>query len=203
MRSVKAAAGCAIGSLLLSGCGQSASNPPSGTSPGETVPALSSVGQPTHISASPRPSRPTPPTDTTRLPASPPPPSSTAQPIVISYSVGEHPHFDRVVFVFLGGHPRWRARYVTQVVVDASGAPVPLEGQAFLSVTFEGAAAHRAQGPTDAMRPLSPHLAVLRDMKPTGDFEGYVSYGLGLSRQTAYQFFVLTRPDRVVLDLIR
>jgi hypothetical protein len=122
------------------------------------------------------------------------------QPVFASYRVEEHPKFDRIVFVFRGGHPSWRARYVKHMTMDASGAPVSFEGHALLLLTFIGvdATGRNARG-----RPLTPNDAVLRQVKPAGDFEGYLSFGLGLSHRTGYRFSVLRHPDGVVLDLIR
>jgi hypothetical protein len=46
-------------------------------------------------------------------------------------------------------------------------------------------------------------MAVLRQLKPAGVFEGYFTFGLGLSYRTTYRFWVLHNPDRLVLDLNR
>jgi hypothetical protein len=137
-----------------------------------------------------------------RTAATPVPIAETADqhPIFASYRVQEYSRFDRIVFVFRGGHPPWRARYVGHVTMDGSGAPLSLEGHAFLLLTFIGV---DATGRNAHERPLAPHDALLRQVKPAGDFEGYLSFGLGLSHRTAYRFSVLRDPDRVLLDLTR
>jgi hypothetical protein len=122
-------------------------------------------------------------------------------PRLVSYRVGEHARFDRVVFVFSGGLPGWRARYVKRVRQDATGFPVRLEGKAFLHITLMGldwSVKHTPAEPT-----LTPRMAVLRQLKPAGVFEGYFSFGLGLSYRATYRFFVLRNPVRLVLDLDR
>jgi hypothetical protein len=124
--------------------------------------------------------------------------------IAQTYRVGGHRTFDRVVFAFTGGVPGWQnsAGYVRQVRADASGLPIALEGSAFLEIVFSPARAYGATcHPTAAERTAAPHLPVLLQIKPAGDFEGYVSYGLGLARKTSYHLFALKRPDRVVLDI--
>jgi hypothetical protein len=123
------------------------------------------------------------------------------QPRLISYAAGEHARFDRVVFLFSAGLPSRRAQYVSSVSQDASGKPVPLQGRAFLLVTLMNVNWTPPNVPTEPT--LTSHLAVLRQLKPAGVFEGYYSFGLGLSRRVAYRFFVLHHPDRLVLDLYR
>jgi hypothetical protein len=123
--------------------------------------------------------------------------------IARSYRVSEMRGVDRVVFSFRGGPPGWHAEYVRAEHADASGFPVPLEGHAFLNITFSPAHASEpgSSRPTAAERTATPRLAILRQVKPAGDFEGYVSFGLGLSRHARYHLFALHNPDRIVLDL--
>lgn len=101
-------------------------------------------------------------------------------------------------------YPGWQnsAGYVPQVHADGSGLPIALEGGALLQIMFFPARAYGATcHPTAAERTATPHLPVLRQIKPAGDFEGYVSYGIGLARKTSYHLFALKQPDRVVLDI--
>lgn len=127
-------------------------------------------------------------------------PSAAAMPSLVSYRVSQHPGYDRLVFAFSGGFPSWKARYVRSVTMDASGAPVRLEGRAFLLVTLMGLDWTNHVPPEPVM---TPRLAVLRQLKPAGVFEGYFSFGLGLAYRTSYEFTVLRRPDRLTLDLAR
>jgi len=41
---------------------------------------------------------------------------------------------------------------------------------------------------------------VLLESQQVEDFEGYVQWGLGLSRSACYRAFVLQSPDRLVID---
>jgi LPXTG-motif cell wall-anchored protein len=52
--------------------------------------------------------------------------------------------------------------------------------------------------PQGRQRPLFPEL---RELAGSGDFEGHVSFGLGLKAKTGYRAFVLTNPDRLVVDV--
>ena len=109
-----------------------------------------------------------------------------------------HAGYDRVVFQFGGGIPGYHAEYVTQVVHDASGKLVPLAGRAFLHLVFQPATAYQSyQGPAT----LRPDLPTLLQVSAAGDFEGHLSFGLGLSERAGFTIFTLTDPSRVVLDL--
>jgi len=102
------------------------------------------------------------------------------------------------VFQFGGGIPGYHAEYVTQVVHDASGKLVPLAGRAFLHLVFQPATAYQSyQGPAT----LRPDLPTLLQVSAAGDFEGHLSFGLGLSERAGFTIFTLTDPSRVVLDL--
>lgn len=126
---------------------------------------------------------------------------AVAIPRLRAYRVGEHQQYDRIVWQFSGGLPGWNAQYVRRVTADGSGAPVRLIGRAFLKITLTGL----AWGVHDVPREptLTPRFAVLRQLKPAGVFEGYFTFGLGLSRKASTHLFTLRHPDRLVLDLRR
>jgi hypothetical protein len=48
---------------------------------------------------------------------------------------------------------------------------------------------------------LTPRYPQLLAVKPAGDFEGYLSFGLGLAAKGPYHVSTLTGPDRVVIDV--
>ena len=48
---------------------------------------------------------------------------------------------------------------------------------------------------------LTPRCSNLRQVKKAGDFEGVVSYGLGLRRRTGFRVFRLSAPTRIVIDV--
>jgi hypothetical protein len=126
---------------------------------------------------------------------------AAAVPRLRSYRVGEHPHYDRVVWQFTGGTPSPHAWWVRTVRADGSGFPVHLEGRAFLQLTLTGVNWVPPNVPPEPT--LTPRFAVLRQMKPAGVFEGVFTFGLGLSRRVHYRFSTLRHPDRLVLDLRR
>jgi hypothetical protein len=128
-------------------------------------------------------------------------PATTSQTAVLEHvRIGRHPTFDRVVFEFRAGTPAWSAKYVPQVIHDGSGLPVRLPGSAFIQVVFRHARIDRASaGPAPIVR--TPRLPTLLQLKESGDFEGVVSFGLGLRRKVGFRGFKMTAPGRVVVDV--
>jgi hypothetical protein len=113
-------------------------------------------------------------------------------------SVGRHATYDRVVFGFTGGIPGYSVSYVSSVISDPKGDVVPLPGRAFARIVFHPASAYPTyQGPTV----ISPMFPTLLQIKRAGDFEGYLSFGLGLSSRAGFNVLTLTGPDRVVVDV--
>jgi hypothetical protein len=115
----------------------------------------------------------------------------TAPPLrtLVGVYAGNHPEgpYQRMSFYFSGGYPSYQVSYVPSVVRDARGDPVSLPGNAFLQVVFTDAQAHTESGASSvtASPPASIGYQNLMGYVPAGDFEGHVTYGLGL----------LTRPD--------
>ena len=192
-------AGLVIIAAALAGCG---SSHPAGTSgaAGSPAPASSSA---------------TPQTADTLSPASQQAGGQAGQPAVsracqqpgtylTTVRTGQHAGYDRVVFQFSGGLPAVTAERVKAVYADANGAKIPLPGRSYLHVVFRGASgycpqpAHRTWTGPSALTPDYPQLLAV---KAAGDFEGYLSFGLGLAAQGPYHVSSLTGPDRVVIDI--
>ncbi|GAA3990442.1 hypothetical protein GCM10022247_06500 [Allokutzneria multivorans] len=145
--------------------------------------------------------------------AAPSSPSTVAAPegaaVLSSVRVGSHPGHDRIVFEFNGTPPTYDHSFVDRVTQDGSGAPVPLQGKAFLQLTLHGATTDNSFQVTDPARALrydgprrlTPALAVVQEVAQAGDFEADLSFGIGLNRRTPPRVSVLTGPTRVILDL--
>ncbi len=129
--------------------------------------------------------------------------SSNAEGYLTAIRVAEHPAYDRVVFEFPGGVPGYTVSYVAGVTADASGQPVPLPGRAYLRIVFHPASQVRQDGTRAYAGPstLAPLLPALLQVSNAGDFEGYLSFGVGLSGRTGFHAFTLTGPNRVVIDI--
>jgi hypothetical protein len=123
------------------------------------------------------------------------------QPRLLAVSVGHHDTFDRVVFSFSSRHPGYRVRYVPAVTADPSGKPVTLEGSAFIRVAMSSVASGPAGAPPAPQGTITPDFPMLRQVKGAGDFEGTVSFGLGLASTSGFRVFTLSGPDRLVVDV--
>jgi len=117
--------------------------------------------------------------------------------------MGEHNGHDRVVFEFSGGRPAVTADRVPTVYADPKGTPVALAGQSNLRVVFRGASGvcgqplHRTWTGPSVLTPYYPELLVVC---AAGDFEGYLSFGIGLAARGSCHVSTLASPDRVVID---
>ena len=105
---------------------------------------------------------------------------SARQPEISRLSVECHRTYDRLVIRSRGGTPNTDVRYVARIHEDASGRLIPLLGTARLQVMLQIARAHTLAGRPLLPAVLTPRCPSLRQVKLAGDFEGYVSLGLGL-----------------------
>ncbi len=139
---------------------------------------------------------------------SPAPASACATPgsYLTSIRTGQQASADRVVFQFAGKLPSYTVTPVPQVVGDGSGKPVTIAGKSFLKVTFRGASAVcPATGHATYPGPsaTTPNYAQLLGLAAAGDFEGYLTWGIGLAAKGGYHAYALTAPYRVVIDISR
>jgi hypothetical protein len=128
-------------------------------------------------------------------------PGSGGQAELFGVSTGCHPTFDRFVIRARFGTPRYDVRYVNRIVEDGSGRPVALLGTKRIRVVIRNARGHTQGGTNLLPRVRTPLCPNLRQVKTAGDFEGIVSFGLGLRRKTGFRVFRLTGPTRIVIDV--
>lgn len=122
-------------------------------------------------------------------------------PEILSVEAEHFDTFDRVVLRFSGPVPGYNIRYVPEVTADPSDEPVPLQGSAFMIVTVHSIASAQVEAPPAPQDRLQPGFPQLRELAGAGDFEGYVSYGLGLSSASGFRVSTMTDPYRLVVDL--
>jgi hypothetical protein len=111
--------------------------------------------------------------------------------------------FDRVVFEFKDGEvPGYRIEYVPSVT-DTAGTVHKLFGKAFLRVDMNPAWAHSNEtgAPSLSEREKRVNLSTIIEFKQVEDFEGVVSYALGLSRKKPFRVTEMSNPARLVIDL--
>jgi hypothetical protein len=130
--------------------------------------------------------------------------SSGENPILRDVRSGKQPAADRLVFEFdTGGLPAWKVEYVDRPVRDCgSGEAVPVAGDAWLQIRFAGAQAHTEQGASTSgprRRPLAQTVA--QELVRTCDFEGEVTWVVGVARPNPYKILALSGPSRLVIDI--
>ncbi len=116
-------------------------------------------------------------------------------------SAGCHPTFDRFVIRARFATPGYDVRYVRRIVADPSGRPVSLLGSGRMRAQFNLAAGHDNHGTNLLTGTLTPRCPNLLQVKKTGDFEGTVTFALGVKRVTGFRVFRLTNPTRVAIDV--
>jgi hypothetical protein len=126
---------------------------------------------------------------------------SRPAPELVSVQTVEREGYDRVQFTFRGAPPGYQVRYVPEVT-DQGGRRLPLRGEAFMAVAFEPARGHDLSGrPTFPDGTLTPGYPALRQVRFAGDFEGRVSFGLGVAGRGGFRVSELRDPTRVVIDV--
>ncbi|EPX59987.1 hypothetical protein D187_002073 [Cystobacter fuscus DSM 2262] len=112
--------------------------------------------------------------------------------------------FDRVVFQFDGETlPGYRVEYLDGPAIRCgSGDPTEVAGQGRLQVSLQPAQAHDENGQvTIASRERTAALPVLQELEQTCDFEGEVTWVLGVKQPQAYRVLELHAPTRIVVDV--
>ncbi len=126
-------------------------------------------------------------------------------PTLVGVRTGRHPRFDRVVFDLEDSQTGYLSvRYVPRIVSDGSGQHVPMRGRAYLEVVFD-ATAHDDSGQRTFPQPrrLSLNYRTLQQVAFVSDFEGRVTFGLGLRERVGFRVFELRKPHRIVVDVAR
>jgi hypothetical protein len=111
-------------------------------------------------------------------------------PELVQIKVGAHPAasgeraYNRISFTFTNAFPSYRIEFASDLVSDGSGKVIPLGGQGVLKIVFTGAQAHTADGTKSSVisQPAaSIGLRRMTDYAQAGDFEGTLSYGIGIT----------------------
>ena len=187
------------GLIGLVGCGSTSAGSPGAAQSSAPATAAPSATSPAPPAAAPKPT-----VAPTGKPSGPAQVCAQAGTYLTAVRTGEHSGSDRVVFQFSGRLPGYTVGRVQAVDSDPKGAPVPLAGQSYLRVVFHGTSAicpqpvHRTYtGPAV----LTPYFPQLLTVSAAGDFEGVLSFGIGLAARGGYHVFTLTSPNRLVIDV--
>ncbi|MDI1447346.1 hypothetical protein [Polyangium sp. 6x1] len=121
-----------------------------------------------------------------------------------SVRAGRHAGFDRTVFEFSGrALPGYRVEYIDKPVRRCgTGDPVTVAGDGWLRVRMSPARAHNEAG-LSTLSPVEqrPKLPVLLELTPTCDFEGELTWVLGVGSPNRYRVLELRDPPRIVIDV--
>ena len=126
-------------------------------------------------------------------------------PMLVAIRTGSHDGYDRVVLEFRNDLPSWRVGYVDEVTSE-SGATVPLAGAASLFVDVEPAWAHDQNTPAyeptyTGPRSRTVDYPTLRQVRWVDEFEGHLTFGIGLQRQVGFRVVELRGPPRLAIDV--
>jgi hypothetical protein len=110
-------------------------------------------------------------------------------PRLIAIAAGSHPAqrgeraYDRMSFTFTTTFPGYQFSFTKALVADPSGKPVKLAGNGVLKVTFRLAQAHSASGRSSVavQPPAQLGLNRMTSWAQAGDFEGVVTFGIGVT----------------------
>jgi hypothetical protein len=123
---------------------------------------------------------------------------------------GRHDCYDRIVFDINGpAEAGYHVSYVPLVTADGSGAPVKVDGRAFLQVIVHAwDFSHPQFGHRPGRKPWkvgdtlakSPSWKALREVKYAGAHEGQTTFAVGVSARTG--FLVTTWREDAVMHVI-
>jgi hypothetical protein len=118
---------------------------------------------------------------------------------------GPQEHFDRVVFEFDADTiPGYRVEPIAKPTHCGSGLPAQVAGQSWLQVRFHPAQAHNEEGgSTVGTLQKRTGLRVVQEIQEVCDFEGEVTWIIGLAARRGYRVLELGNPPRVVVDVTR
>jgi hypothetical protein len=202
MRPVRLVAACLLAAVAATGC-TDGSGEPSAT-PSSTA-ATTTPGGPTDTTGPGTATTAAPRWTTATKAGTNNPKVPEDMPMLTAIRTGSHDGYDRVVLQFRNDLPSWRVGYVDQVPSE-SGATVPLEGAASLFVQVDPAWAHDLDTPPYAAtyagpRTLTPRYPMLRQVRLVDEFEGHLTFGVGLQRRAGFRVLELRGPPRLAIDV--
>ena len=200
--------------ILAPACSDDGDDPAlAGDTPAATAPASPTAAAtglaPQATATTPPPAADTaishPPGGTNPVSVAPVPAPPTGASILTDVRVGAHPElggWDRIVFEFEETLLPGQIRYVALIVHCGSGEPVNLKGGAILAVTFTAAQAHNEAGNVtiDATELDGPGFAII-ESRQICDFEGQVTWAIGVISPQSFTVVTLINPARVVIDV--
>jgi hypothetical protein len=185
-------------SVILSACGLSGALP-------STTPVAGTTSTPPQRASAPRitpppVSPPLPPANVAAFKCADASGGSTGTANLTGLRVAEQIGFDRLVLQFDNRVPSYTVKRQAKPIFKggASGQAITLSGAAGVLVQIHSASASGTYtGQTDITH---SEFQVLVETKIVEDFEGYLSWGVGLSKPACMRAFTLSNPARLVID---
>jgi hypothetical protein len=125
-------------------------------------------------------------------------------PYLTSIRLANNGSFDRLVFEFVGGVPRFEVKYQARAraLEMESGDHAKLNGVAFLTVNMQGLPFPEDGRYTDVAAPkLKSALPVVTGMVEIEWFEAVRVYTVGLKAKKTFRVTTLENPHRIVIDI--
>jgi hypothetical protein len=134
-------------------------------------------------------------------------PATTTRAYLKDVRVAAHDGYDRVVFELEDAVPGYRVEPTERPVTeDASGRPIEVVGSTLVLVRMENAATARITGEKvtpvyKGPKRVQAKGGIVQEVVDTGDFEGIVSWVVGLDAAPAgVKVSTLTSPFRLIVD---
>jgi hypothetical protein len=135
-------------------------------------------------------------------PSSSPPSQEVAR--MASLDVTKDGNVDVLRFAFGNATPGYRVEYVDAVTTDGEGAPVSVDGAAILKVVLRMASTY-----SDTAKPVTaipansrpPNAAHVREIRRIGDFEGTLSWAIGVDSKAAVHVQSSDEPHAVTIRI--
>lgn len=121
---------------------------------------------------------------------------------LVDVRVDEHLGYDRAVFEFADCLPGYRVEYVGEAVQCGSGISEEVAGEALLQMNATPAMAHDEAGMTTIpFVELAPGLTAILELDSICDFEGYVTWVMGLSAEADFRVQAVSEPFQLIVDV--
>jgi hypothetical protein len=134
------------------------------------------------------------------------PPQTGPKAFLTAVRADAHSGYDRVVFEFDGPPPGYDAAYLTGPLQnDDTGAPIPVGGSSVLKLKMASAASADVgvtmrETYTGPKRFKPTGTAAVVELVQVSDFEGSLTWAVGLGREAPFKVQTLSSPSRVVVD---
>ncbi len=133
-------------------------------------------------------------------------PQSGPKAFLTAVRADTHPGYDRLVLEFEGPAPGYNAKYLTGPLQnDDTGAHIPVDGSSVLKLSMASAASVDVgvtlrETYTGPKRFKPAGTPVLAEVVQVSDFEGTLTWAVGLRQEAPFKVQTLSSPSRVVVD---